>query len=93
MTAFYRKVRNYRRAQARKPGGARRAARNPNPGPSRAVLVDGARFASIAEAGRELEWATASGLGQAARSAKPYKGHVVEFAPEKAWEPMWKEAS
>lgn len=69
----------------------RRAVCDANPTSSRAILVDGARFPSIAGAVRELVWATRSGLGQAVRAGKPYKGHDVCFAPEPEREPIWKE--
>ena len=68
----------------------RRAVCDANPTSSRAILVDGARFPSIAGAVRELVWATRSGLGQAVRAGKPYKGHDVRFAPEPEREPIWK---
>lgn len=69
----------------------RRTVCDANPTSSRAILVDGARFPSIAGAVRELVWATRSGLGQAVRAGKPYKGHDVRFAPEPEREPIWKD--
>ena len=69
----------------------RRAVCDANPTSSCAILVDGARFPSIAGAVRELVWATRSGLGQAVRAGKPYKGHDVRFAPEPEREPIWKD--
>ena len=69
----------------------RRAVCDANPTSSRAILADGARFPSIAGAVRALVWATRSGLGQAVRAGKPYKGHDVRFAPEPEREPIWKD--
>ena len=90
MVIAYRKAYRYRLAKARAAASEERPRRDCL-GPARAVLVDGVRFSSIAEAGRSLDWATASGLGQAVRMGRPYKGRRVEFAPEPEWEPIWKE--
>mgnify|MGYP007047933638 CR=1 FL=1 len=91
MACAYRKAYRYRLAKARADADGQRPHRDCL-GPARAVLVDGVLFASIAEAGRSLDWATASGLGQAIRMGRPYKGRRVEFAPEPEWQPIWKEA-